>query len=304
MTARAERSAVLEHGAGGAAAFDDHFAHGGIDRDAHPVRGRRARHGLRDRAHAADGVAPDAFLAVHFAEGVMQEHVRGARRIGTGEVADHRVEAEHGLDGVGLEPAVEHRAGGFAKQVEGRLQPIGLPQPLADAGELAKLAQGAREISQQQVGRRLEHEAAQHRGDAAHFRLVFPVARRVPGAELADFRFGAAGSRKEIASVREGKKILHAALDDGEPALGELQVADHLGRQKTDGVGRARIAKTRVKLLGHAGAADHTAALENVHAQSRHAEIGRADQPVVTGADDDGVELGHGFSVSSLALAP
>ena len=48
-----------------------------------------------------------------------------------------------------------------------------------------------------------------------------------------------------------------------------------------------------MEFLRHAGAADHAAPLQNAHAQARHAEIGRTGQPVVTGADDDGIEIGH-----------
>ena len=48
-----------------------------------------------------------------------------------------------------------------------------------------------------------------------------------------------------------------------------------------------------MEFLRHASAADHAAPLQNAHAQARHAEIGRAGQPVVTGADYDGIEIGH-----------
>src|SRR5207248_1640550 len=53
------------------------------------MRGSRLRHRLRDRAHAADCVAPRAFLAVHLAEAMMQEHIRRARRVGARVIPDH-----------------------------------------------------------------------------------------------------------------------------------------------------------------------------------------------------------------------
>ena len=65
----------------------------------------------------------------------------------------------------------------------------------------------------------------------------------------------------------------------------QLQVADDLGLQQADGVGRRRVAEAGMEFLGHTGAADHAAPLENTHPQARHAEIGRTGQPVVTGAD-------------------
>ena len=69
-----------------------------------PWLARRARHRLGDRAHAADGVAPDALLAVHLAEGMVQHHIGGAGGVGTGVVADDGVEAEQRLDQIAFEP--------------------------------------------------------------------------------------------------------------------------------------------------------------------------------------------------------
>src|SRR3546814_18609095 len=39
-------------------------------------------------------------------------------RSGAGEIADHRVPAEHGLERLGFEPLVEHLASGLGEQVE------------------------------------------------------------------------------------------------------------------------------------------------------------------------------------------
>jgi hypothetical protein len=46
-----------------------------------------------------------------------------------------------------------------------------------------------------------------------------------------------------------------------------------------------------VEFLRHRGAADHGAALDDLHAQPGHGEIGRADQAVMAGADDQNVEV-------------
>jgi hypothetical protein len=75
-------------------------------------------HRLRDGAHAADGVAPPALLAVHLAEDVMQQHVGAARRVRAREVADHGVETEARLDGIGLEPAIEPIRGAEREEIE------------------------------------------------------------------------------------------------------------------------------------------------------------------------------------------
>jgi hypothetical protein len=90
----------------------------GLEQDFDPGRLTGLGHGLGDRAHAADGVAPGALLAVHLAEGVVQQHIGRARRVRAGEVADHGVEAEAGLDRVALEPAVQEIAGALGEQVQ------------------------------------------------------------------------------------------------------------------------------------------------------------------------------------------
>ena len=74
-----------------------------LDAQAPRLGGQR----FADRAHAADGMAPGAALAVHFAEAVVQQHVGRARMVGAGVVADHRVEAERRLDRLGLEPVLQ-----------------------------------------------------------------------------------------------------------------------------------------------------------------------------------------------------
>ena len=226
MTARA-RIAVpsVQHDAGGAIALNDDFAHRRAHVDAHAVGAGGARHRLRDRAHAADGVAPGALLAVHLAEHVMQQHIGGARRVRARQIADHRIEAEHGLDRIGLEPAVEHLAGRFAQEAERRRDGIVPPQPFADGGELAELARAIAEIPQRQIGRRREHEAAQHIGDPADLGLIGAVARGVLGAEFCDLVFAAALAGEQVAAVGQRQKILRAALDDAQAVLVQLEIA-------------------------------------------------------------------------------
>ena len=67
---------------------------------------RLGGHGLRDRAHAAHRMSPDAGLAVHFAEHMVQQHIGAARRVRARVVADHGVETVQRLHGVALEPVV------------------------------------------------------------------------------------------------------------------------------------------------------------------------------------------------------
>ena len=119
MTTRARiASPLLGHDAGGAALLDDDLAHRGTGADIGAMRGGSLRHRLRDRPHAADRVAPYAFLAVHLAEAMMQQHVGRARRIGARIIADDTVETIGRLDRRTFEPAVEIVAGRIGEEIE------------------------------------------------------------------------------------------------------------------------------------------------------------------------------------------
>ena len=67
---------------------------GGIGADRRALRYRSLCHRLRDRTHAADGVAPDAGFAVYLAEAVMQQHIGRAGRVGRRIGTDDAVEGE------------------------------------------------------------------------------------------------------------------------------------------------------------------------------------------------------------------
>ena len=93
--------------ANGPVTFDQHFAYRRICFYLHPVRGGGLRHGLRNGAHAANGVAPQAPLAVDLPEGMVQQHIGGARRVGACIIPDDGVEAEQCPDEFTLEPAIQ-----------------------------------------------------------------------------------------------------------------------------------------------------------------------------------------------------
>src|SRR6202035_1131143 len=76
------------------------------------------RHGLGDRAHAADRMAPDAFLSVRLAKAMVHENIGRARRVGARIIADDAVEAEGGLDRSAFEPAIEEIAGRGREEIE------------------------------------------------------------------------------------------------------------------------------------------------------------------------------------------
>src|SRR6516162_7293636 len=59
-----------------------------------------------------------------------------------------------------------------------------------------------------------------------------------------------------------------------------------------------------MKFLGHTGTTNHTTPLENSHTQSRHAQIGRTGQAIVTGTDYDCINIGHSFAIRARRLLP
>ena len=151
-------------------------------------------------------------------------------------------------------------------------------------------------LLQPHVGRRLEHEIAQDARETTDLGLIGRIAGSVRSAEFCDLALGAALTGKEVAPVRQRQKILRAAFDNTQTVLVQLEVADDLRLQQTHGVGRRRVAKAGMEFLRDGCAPDHAAPLNQAHAQSRHAEIGRANEPVVTGSDYDGIEIGHSWS--------
>ena len=116
--ARAQHLPALELDAHGAPPLHHHAPHRRLEVDLHAARSRLLGHELADASHAADGMAPAALLAVHFAEAVVQQHVGRAGRVRTRIVADHRVPAEHALEHVALEQLIEPVAGALGEDVD------------------------------------------------------------------------------------------------------------------------------------------------------------------------------------------
>src|SRR2546430_163890 len=96
-------------------------------------------------------------LAVDFAEGMVQQHVGGAGRVRAREVPDLRIESEHRLDRVALEPPVEQ----VARALRHDLPQIAL-RGAGKAGESSAQAEPLQPVApaSSEVGRRLEDEIA------------------------------------------------------------------------------------------------------------------------------------------------
>ncbi len=295
--ARLDLGPVPECDAGDAAAFHAHRDHFGANADLDAAGARLLRHRLADCAHAAQRVSPGAALAVHFAERVVQKHVGRAGRIGAREMPDLGVEAERRLEGIGLEPPVEELARAFRDD---------LPQVALRAarkeGELPAQREGAQAAApaRAQIGRRLEDEAAQRVGSGFDGAVVVRQAPGVASREARELLLGVRGRRTEleISPVRERQEIRERPLDDLQAVIREPQVADHLRIEQAHRVRGGGIAETRREFLGDGRAADDRAALQHPDTEAGACQITRADQAVMTAADDDDV-VGHGASGAS-----
>ena len=113
-----DRRAIFQHHAGGAAAIQHDFAHRTVGADIDARFRTRLCHRLRDRAHAADGVTPGALDAVHFTEDVVQQHISRTGRVRAGIGARDRVEAEHALQRIGLEPVIQNIARALREEID------------------------------------------------------------------------------------------------------------------------------------------------------------------------------------------
>ncbi|MGY4415722.1 hypothetical protein ACVWW4_007458 [Bradyrhizobium sp. LB7.1] len=194
-----------------------------------------------------------------------------------------------------LETFVQHLAGRAGEEIE-QIAALLQCQPAQDVGALEcihGLADRRRAKTVEHIGRRAQHELPEHVGD------LFQLARKsvervcVMGAQPCDGRLRPSFTGEEITAVGRGQEILRAPLDDPQALLGQLEVTGHLRIEQAHGVGSDRIAEARMKLLRDRGPANHLAALDHVHAQAGHREIGRAGQAVVASADDDDVGFDH-----------
>ena len=284
--------ALLCDDAYGAALLDQDLVHCAVRPNVDVAHGAGARDRLCNRAHAADRMAPDALFAVHLAPAMMQQHIARAGCIGAGVSPDDSVKAEDRLDGVALEPLVEHIAGGAGEKFEEIPLPFEVEraQAVPDFGGVDEGAKtGGEPLSCRQIGRRIERKRTQNVGYAFEARLVCREPLGVAGGELGDVAFRAPGRDFQIASVGQGQEIRQRALDDAEPVAVKLEVADDCRVEKRNCVGGDRIAEAGVKFLGDRRPADLRPALEHRDLEAGGGEIGRGGKAVVTAADDDDV---------------
>ena len=136
-----------------------------------------------------------------------------------------------------------------------------------------------------------EHQVPQ----AAHLELVLReslgVAPRVPG----DVAVGALGVRFAQQAVPARQRVQRArGGDQKEPVPHEVEFVDHLRAQQRHQVREHAVTEARKRLLAQRGAADDRTALQHHDIQPGPGQVGRGDETVVAGADDDRVEAAAG----------
>src|ERR1700731_1842861 len=208
--------------------LDKDLAHPRRKPDVHSARGGGFRHGLGDRAHAADRMAPDAFLSVHLAEAMVQENIGRARRVGARIIADDTVEAEDGLDRSAFEPAIEEIPGRGREEIEQiplqvepeRSNSVGYPAGLekfGDHGERAAL---------DDIWRRLEHAGTQDIRNGRQASLIIIETLCIPRREFRDLPLRLAAADLPKASVAKRTEVRYRALGEPQSMRGKIEVAN------------------------------------------------------------------------------
>jgi hypothetical protein len=211
--------------------LDKDLAYPRRELNVHAVRGGGFRHGLGDRAHAADRMAPDAFLSVHLAKAVMQENMGRARRVGACIIADDTVEAEDSLDRSAFEPPIEEIPGRGREKVEKiplQIEPEGANSVGYPAG-LEKFGDHSERAALDDIWRRLEHASTQDIRNGRQASLIIIETLYIPRREFRDLSFRVAAADLEEASLVQWKEVGYRALDDPQSMGAEIEVANDFG---------------------------------------------------------------------------
>ena len=232
--------AALGDHADGTTIFDEDFAHATLGIDLHARRNRRLGHGLADRAHATDGVAPGALDAVHLAKDMVKQYIGATRCVRARVVADDAIKAKQRLDRLALEPAIQILGCGNAEQVQQLLAQrcIEFQQALAELAGTHQLRDRLPPAALSDIRRRLQHQRTQHIGDGIQSRLILGQALGVSLRKLGDFRLGHAFACTQVATIRQWQEIAQLALDDAQPMRVQIEVADHFRLQQGNRVSR------------------------------------------------------------------
>ena len=156
------------------------------------------------------------------------------------------------------------------------------------------------------IRRRRVHQRTDHLGEPGEVVLELRQGPGVGGGVAADLGLRGGDVVAEQQPLAVGKAVERRAGGvDLDPALGQLHVPPDGLAQHADHVGAGRRAEAGSELLGHAGAADELAPLEDQRLQARLRQVEAGDEAVVAPADDHGVvTVRGGHQLSSLLILP
>src|SRR5881628_1854952 len=278
-----DRSATFESNSDRASSTDTNPLDRGAKKDFDAAGPRSGREGIGQRAHSAQHETPAADLAVDVPEEVVREGERGPRRRRTGEMADHALVREGGLDLVRLEIFVEE----FFRAVE---------------EQASEEVLGFRTTEERnQFGDR-DWRGEEHRldevVDLGPHRLVLRIRRGILFREFRDLLRGllAVGPEEEVSSIRKGAEALRIEGHLPKPELREFEVLDDLRAEESRDVRRGADLESRRDFVGDARAADAIRPLDDDHSKARLRQVVRGDQAIVASADYDDVRRNHALS--------
>ena len=224
---------------------------------------------------------------------MVEEDIGTPRRVGAGVIADDRVEPERRFHRLALEPAVEHRARRFGEEVE-YVALLLDAEPCKAAPLPSAVDQRAQPFAD--IGRNAKREVAEQFSDIFERVIISGQRLGIARAELAELGLRAfePAAELQIAAIFLRQEIADRPLDHAIAVIGEAHVGDHLGLEQADRITRDRVAEPRREFLGHGGAADDVARLDDAHLEPCAREVKGADEAVVAGADDQRViSFGH-----------
>ena len=301
--------AILEGDARRATVLDDDPGDRRLHPDLRAERAGSAADRVGDAAGPALRDAPGPEGAVDLAHVVVKEHVGRAGTPDAEVRADDPAGAHRRLERVRLEPLVEEVRCAHRHQLdEDRL--LSLRQPLERPGEAAERHERswveAREVRRDDGQDRLD-EAGHVDHELAVLLVGLGVVLR-PAAQLANRpavvvdapQIVAATRLWPVARAQRGERPVER--EDVEAVLRELEVADDLRPQEADDIREDAEPEAREELLGHRGATEDVAPLQDERLEAGARQVGRADEAVVAPADDHRVvAVGHAVVPSAVS---
>src|SRR6266581_5913069 len=283
------RSATFKSNSDRASSTDTNPLHRRSKKDFHAAGACGGREGVRQSTHPAKHETPAADLAVDVPEEVVREGERGPRRRRTGEMADHALVREGGLDLVRLEIFVEEFLCAVEQQAPEEVLGFRTAEERNQFGDR---------------DRRGEEHRLDEIVDLGPHRLVLRIRRGVFLRELRDLPRGLlpVGPEHEIFSIGERAEALRIEGDLSQAELRELEVFDDLRPEESRHVRGGTDLESRRDLVRDARAANAIRPLHNEHAESRLREVVRSDQAVMSCADDDDVRGNHALTARNVSV--